>query len=163
MLTITLAFYLSQKGDIPSILLSLLSTFLLLLSFIAGCPNTVKFQAYFTISLLSTLLNSSNFSLFFFLFYFIPSLPPSINLSSLLSSFPPPSSPFPPPRLDLQQKMGIYFEAIEVIHCFSAYGFILSHKDWKFVYSGDSRPCEALIAAGLFFFSAKQNGGIFNL
>ena len=36
-----------------------------------------------------------------------------------------------------------------VDHCPQAYGLVLTHKEgWKIVYSGDTRPCQALIEAG---------------
>jgi ribonuclease Z len=37
-----------------------------------------------------------------------------------------------------------------VIHCRDAYGLIIEHAThgWKLVYSGDTRPCPRLIAAG---------------
>jgi ribonuclease Z len=39
---------------------------------------------------------------------------------------------------------------IPVIHCRHAYGIVMTHKDgWKLVYSGDTRPCPALIKAGM--------------
>lgn len=40
-------------------------------------------------------------------------------------------------------------ESINVAHCKSAVGAIIIHKDgWKLVYSGDTRPCNALVSAG---------------
>lgn len=47
-----------------------------------------------------------------------------------------------------------HLEAEEVLtvpvdHCPEAYGFVLNHQHgWKIVYSGDTRPCPALIEAG---------------
>ena len=39
-----------------------------------------------------------------------------------------------------------------VDHCPQAYGLVLTHKrGWKIVYSGDTRPCLALIKAGKSF------------
>ncbi|KAI1295847.1 hypothetical protein EDD11_007705 [Mortierella claussenii] len=39
---------------------------------------------------------------------------------------------------------------VDVIHCPWAYGISMTHKDgWKVVYSGDTRPCENLVNAGL--------------
>eukprot|EP01105_Mastigella_eilhardi_P000630 TRINITY_DN1073_c0_g1_i1.p1 TRINITY_DN1073_c0_g1~~TRINITY_DN1073_c0_g1_i1.p1 ORF type:complete len:781 (-),score=151.06 TRINITY_DN1073_c0_g1_i1:1373-3715(-) len=36
-----------------------------------------------------------------------------------------------------------------VIHCPNAFGVVVTHKSgWKLVYSGDTRPCDALIEAG---------------
>ena len=45
-----------------------------------------------------------------------------------------------------------------VDHCPQAYGLVLTHKrGWKIVYSGDTRPCLALIKAGKSF--ARVGGG----
>ncbi|XP_071960654.1 zinc phosphodiesterase ELAC protein 2-like [Antedon mediterranea] len=42
------------------------------------------------------------------------------------------------------------FETVPVIHCVHAYGVAITHQDgWKFVYSGDTMPCEALVKAGM--------------
>lgn len=44
-----------------------------------------------------------------------------------------------------------YFQVltVPVDHCPQAYGLVLTHKrGWKIVYSGDTRPCLALIKAG---------------
>ena len=41
---------------------------------------------------------------------------------------------------------------VPVDHCPQAYGLVLTHKQgWKIVYSGDTRPCLALIKAGKSF------------
>ena len=38
---------------------------------------------------------------------------------------------------------------VPVIHCKNAYGVVVSHKkDWRIVYSGDTRPCPALTRVG---------------
>lgn len=38
---------------------------------------------------------------------------------------------------------------VPVDHCYMANGVVLTHADgWKLVYSGDTRPCPALVAAG---------------
>ena len=38
---------------------------------------------------------------------------------------------------------------VPVVHCADAWGVVLSsHDGWTLVYSGDTRPCEALVAAG---------------
>jgi ribonuclease Z len=38
---------------------------------------------------------------------------------------------------------------VPVIHCFDSYAVVMEHKcGWKFVYSGDTRPCDDLIEAG---------------
>lgn len=38
----------------------------------------------------------------------------------------------------------------KVIHCPLAFGVMLAHKcGWKFVYSGDTRPCERLVQLGM--------------
>lgn len=40
-------------------------------------------------------------------------------------------------------------QPVPVLHCPDAHGFVMRHCDgWKFVFSGDTRPCDALIAAG---------------
>lgn len=40
-------------------------------------------------------------------------------------------------------------QAVLVDHCPSAYAFILKHESgWSLTYSGDTRPCEALVQAG---------------
>lgn len=45
-----------------------------------------------------------------------------------------------------------------VDHCPQAYGLVLTHiRGWKIVYSGDTRPCLALIKAGKSF--ARVGGG----
>lgn len=54
-----------------------------------------------------------------------------------------------------------YFQVltVPVDHCPQAYGLVLTHKrGWKIVYSGDTRPCLALIKAGKSF--ARAGGGI---
>ena len=39
--------------------------------------------------------------------------------------------------------------SVPVHHCRDAYGLVLQHRaGWKLVYSGDTRPCPALYAAG---------------
>ena len=39
---------------------------------------------------------------------------------------------------------------VPVTHCADAWGVVLEHSHgWSVVYSGDTRPCEALVAAGL--------------
>ena len=41
------------------------------------------------------------------------------------------------------------FETVPVIHCSEAYGVVVRHTSgWSVVYSGDTRPCPALIEAG---------------
>ncbi|KAL6752937.1 beta-lactamase-like protein [Haematococcus lacustris] len=41
------------------------------------------------------------------------------------------------------------WSTVPVIHCHEAYGLVLEHESgWKLVYSGDTRPCPALIGAG---------------
>lgn len=41
-------------------------------------------------------------------------------------------------------------QPVPVIHRVLAYGFVLQHDSgWKIVYSGDTRPCDALVEAGL--------------
>lgn len=39
-------------------------------------------------------------------------------------------------------------QTVQVIHSFPSYGVVLETDSWKFVYSGDTRPCEELIQAG---------------
>jgi ribonuclease Z len=40
-------------------------------------------------------------------------------------------------------------QTVAVDHCFDAYGVALAHVDgWKIVFSGDTRPCEALARVG---------------
>eukprot|EP00736_Rhodelphis_marinus_P008172 Rmarinus@m.29569 len=42
-----------------------------------------------------------------------------------------------------------HFETVPVIHCRNAYGLVFSStQGWKFVFSGDTRPCPALVRAG---------------
>ena len=39
--------------------------------------------------------------------------------------------------------------AVSVNHCYDAFGLVMLHTDgWKLVYSGDTRPCQALQKAG---------------
>jgi len=47
----------------------------------------------------------------------------------------------------LLEKVGISgFKTIDVVHCPQAYAILIEHKNgWKFVYSGDTRPCDKLI------------------
>ena len=41
------------------------------------------------------------------------------------------------------------FRTVPVIHCKGSYGVVVSHgKNWRVVYSGDTRPCPELVAAG---------------
>ena len=41
-------------------------------------------------------------------------------------------------------------KCVPVQHCPRAFGLVLTHKNgWKLVYSGDTRPCNALIQEGL--------------
>ncbi|XP_065832399.1 zinc phosphodiesterase ELAC protein 2-like isoform X2 [Oscarella lobularis] len=41
------------------------------------------------------------------------------------------------------------FICVPVIHCRDAFGIVFQHRDdWKMVYSGDTRPCPALVKAG---------------
>eukprot|EP01114_Cavostelium_apophysatum_P023195 TRINITY_DN8664_c0_g1_i2.p1 TRINITY_DN8664_c0_g1~~TRINITY_DN8664_c0_g1_i2.p1 ORF type:complete len:762 (-),score=109.98 TRINITY_DN8664_c0_g1_i2:17-2302(-) len=39
-------------------------------------------------------------------------------------------------------------QAVPVIHCTDAYGVVFQRSEWKLVYSGDTRPCQALVGAG---------------
>lgn len=40
-------------------------------------------------------------------------------------------------------------QCVPVVHCADAWGVVLTHTDgWRVVYSGDTRPCDALVAAG---------------
>lgn len=50
---------------------------------------------------------------------------------------------------EARQKMGLKrLESIRVVHCAHSYGLLLeSTSGWKVVFSGDTRPCEALIEA----------------
>lgn len=44
---------------------------------------------------------------------------------------------------------GLQFETVPVLHCKSAYGVVMRQScDWSMVYSGDTRPCPALVDAG---------------
>ena len=44
---------------------------------------------------------------------------------------------------------GLNVETVPVIHCPESYGAVVSQgKNWRVVYSGDTRPCPALIEAG---------------
>ena len=44
---------------------------------------------------------------------------------------------------------GLNFETVPVIHCSEAYGVVVRHHSgWSIVYSGDTRPCPALVEAG---------------
>lgn len=44
------------------------------------------------------------------------------------------------------------FKPVRVVHCPKAFGFVFNHKSgWKIVYSGDTRPCDALISEGFYF------------
>jgi ribonuclease Z len=39
---------------------------------------------------------------------------------------------------------------VPVKHCPRAFGLVLSHKkNWKLVYSGDTRPCHGLVQEGV--------------
>ena len=41
------------------------------------------------------------------------------------------------------------WQSVGVQHCAGAQGLVLGHSQgWKLVYSGDTRPCAALVAAG---------------
>jgi ribonuclease Z len=43
-----------------------------------------------------------------------------------------------------------HVKSVLVDHCPGAYGFVLKHQSgWSVTYSGDTRPCEALVKAGL--------------
>ncbi|KAG2447367.1 hypothetical protein HYH02_007695 [Chlamydomonas schloesseri] len=43
----------------------------------------------------------------------------------------------------------VRWQSVAVHHCRDAWGLVLEHADgWKLVYSGDTRPCPALVAAG---------------
>lgn len=55
----------------------------------------------------------------------------------------PPSSPFP-------AQLGLSLVTVPVDHCPAAYGVTLTDtvRGWSFVYSGDTRPCAGLAAAG---------------
>lgn len=45
-----------------------------------------------------------------------------------------------------------------VIHSFPTYAVVLEHRDgWKFVYSGDTRPCPPFIEVSLFFCTTTAN------
>ncbi|GIL54053.1 hypothetical protein Vafri_9612 [Volvox africanus] len=48
------------------------------------------------------------------------------------------------------QALGLVrWHSVAVHHCRDAWGLVLEHRDgWKLVYSGDTRPCPALISAG---------------
>ncbi|GIM10126.1 hypothetical protein Vretimale_13897 [Volvox reticuliferus] len=48
------------------------------------------------------------------------------------------------------QALGLVrWHSVAVHHCRDAWGLVLEHHDgWKLVYSGDTRPCPALISAG---------------
>eukprot|EP00882_Tetradesmus_deserticola_P034166 GHRQ01039099.1.p1 GENE.GHRQ01039099.1~~GHRQ01039099.1.p1 ORF type:complete len:146 (+),score=52.92 GHRQ01039099.1:3-440(+) len=55
--------------------------------------------------------------------------------------------------------------SVPVAHCAGAHGLVLSHSQgWKLVYSGDTRPCPALVAAGagatLLIHEATFEGGL---
>ena len=41
------------------------------------------------------------------------------------------------------------FQTVPVIHCKESYGVVVGHgRDWKVVYSGDTRPCPELVKVG---------------
>eukprot|EP00198_Chlamydomonas_reinhardtii_P009600 XP_001698937.1 beta-lactamase protein [Chlamydomonas reinhardtii] len=43
----------------------------------------------------------------------------------------------------------VRWQSVAVHHCRDAWGLVVEHADgWKLVYSGDTRPCPALVAAG---------------
>ena len=42
-----------------------------------------------------------------------------------------------------------HIQCVPVVHCADAWGVVLAHANgWSVAYSGDTRPCEALVAAG---------------
>ena len=48
---------------------------------------------------------------------------------------------------------------VPVDHCTEAYGLVLRHQHgWKIVFSGDTRPCPALIEAGKSVFQGRGEG-----
>ncbi|CAM9399650.1 unnamed protein product, partial [Phaeothamnion confervicola] len=50
----------------------------------------------------------------------------------------------------LESRLGLtLFRSVPVVHCPQAYALVVRHRTgWKLVYSGDTRPCNALVAAG---------------
>eukprot|EP00775_Hariotina_reticulata_P009019 gene9019-9191_t len=55
--------------------------------------------------------------------------------------------------------------SVPVAHCAGAHGLVITHKTgWKLVYSGDTRPCSRLVAAGagatLLIHEATFEGGL---
>lgn len=70
-----------------------------------------------------------------------------------------PSTTVEIPLWNVRQRLAITLESVRVYHCYEAFGLVLklSHvsmtqdqktRDWKIVYSGDTRPCKALMEAG---------------
>ncbi len=47
------------------------------------------------------------------------------------------------------KNFGLEFKTVPVLHCESAFGVVIRQSsDWSIVYSGDTRPCQALVEAG---------------
>ena len=69
---------------------------------------------------------------------------------------PPTGASFRDPRClrrrDLLQSSALGLRSVACVpvkHCADAWGFVVAHSDgWSVAYSGDTRPCEALVAAG---------------
>jgi ribonuclease BN (tRNA processing enzyme) len=53
-----------------------------------------------------------------------------------------------PLELFFKKELNIKLKTVQVIHSYPTYGVVIEHPDWKFIYSGDTRPSHKLIDAG---------------
>ena len=51
--------------------------------------------------------------------------------------------------MDFCNKFGFKFYVVEADHCYQAYSGVLLNKDWKILYSGDTKPSINLINHGI--------------
>lgn len=76
--------------------------------------------------------------------------PPPPDVGYLFTDAAALTAPPSPPSTPVPAQLGLALVTVPVDHCPAAYGVTLTDtvRGWSFVYSGDTRPCAGLAAAG---------------